>query len=120
MQKTSENDVLRLQHMLDAAYKALQFAEGKSRSALDDDFLFQYALARAVEIVCEAACNITVECQTQSPQIDWKRIMGMRQWLAHAYFELDLDILWKTTEEDLPPLIAHLEAILSDDEPRKG
>ena len=38
--------------------------------------------------------------------------MGMRQWLVHAYFKLDLEILWKTVEEDLPPLISQLEEIL--------
>lgn len=112
MRKTSENDWLRLQHMLDAAKLAEQFADGKSRKSLDDDLKFQYALVRAVEIVCEAACNITEACQAQNPQVAWKKIMGMRQWLVHAYFKLDLDVLWKTTIEDLPPLIGQLEEIL--------
>ncbi len=115
MRKTRENDILRLQHMLDAAYKARQFADGKTRATLDEDHLFQFALVRAVEIVCEAACNITADYQAQNPQIDWKRIMGMRQWLVHAYFKLDLDQLWKTIEEDLAPLITQLNAILSED-----
>ncbi len=63
-------------------------------------------------MVCEAACNITVDFQAAHPHIEWKKIMGMRQWLVHAYFKLDLDILWKTVEEDLPPLISELEAVL--------
>lgn len=113
MRTTSENDWLRLQHMLDAAEHALRFADGHSRRSLEEDFQFQFTLTRALEIVCEAACHITVEFQAANPQIEWQEITGMRQWLAHAYFKIDLDVLWKTTEEDLPPLIAQLEAILS-------
>ena len=112
MRKTRENDRLRLQHMSDAAKTARQFAEGQSRRALDEDLQLQFALARAVEIVCEAACNITYEFQAANPQIAWKRIMGMRQWLVHAYYKIDLDVLWKTTVADLPPLISQLEEIL--------
>ena len=40
--------------------------------------------------------------------------MGMRQWLVHAYFKVDMNVLWKTTQENLPPLITELETILSD------
>ena len=116
MRKTRENDRLRLQHMLDAAKQARQFAEGKSRCALGEDLQFQFALARAVEIVCEAACNVTAGFQAANPQIAWKQIMGMRQWLVHAYFKIDLDRLWKTNNEDLPPLILQLEAILSTED----
>ena len=113
MRKIRENDLLRLQHMYDEARKARRFVQGKTRRDLADDEQFQYALARAVEIVCEAACNITDEFQSENCQIEWHQIMGMRQWLVHAYFKIDLNILWKTVHEDLPSLICHLEAILS-------
>ena len=102
--------------MYDTAKIAQEFVTGKVRRDLDEDQQFQYALARAVEIVCEAACNITDDCQAAYPQVEWKRITGMRQWLAHAYFKIDLNVLWKTVQEDLPPLICHLEAILSADD----
>lgn len=115
MRKTIENDRIRLQHMLDAARHALEFADGQSRDSLGEDLQFQFALARAVEIVCEAACNITLEFQTDTPRIEWQKIMGMRQWLAHAYFKIDLDVLWKTTIEDLPSLIEQLEAVLPNE-----
>ena len=113
MRKTSENDRLRLQHMLDAAKNAGVFTEGKSRHDLENDLQLQFALARAVEIVCEAACNVTDDFQAANPQIAWEQIMGMRQWLVHACFKIDLDVLWKTTVEDLPPLIVQLETILA-------
>ena len=116
MRKTRVNDWLRLQHMSDAAKTARLFAEGKSRQAFDEDLQLQFAIARAVEIVCEAACHITDEFQAANPKVEWKKIIGMRQWLAHAYFRIDLNILWKTVQEDLPPLILRLEAILLADD----
>ncbi len=117
MRKIRENDRLRLQHMYDEARVARRFVERKSRQDLDEDEQLRYALARAVEIVCEAACNITDEFQAKNHQIEWQQITGMRQWLAHAYFKIDLNILWKTVQDDLPPLICHLEAILSAEDP---
>ncbi len=116
MRKIRENDWLRLQHMYDEARVARKFVKGKSRRDLDTNEQFQYALARAVEIVCEAACNITDEFQAENDQIEWRQITGMRQWLAHAYFKIDLNILWKTVQQDLPPLIAQLEAIFSTED----
>ena len=112
MRTTSENDWLRLQHMLDAAQHALTFADGHSRTSLEEDFQFQFALARALEIVCEAACNITAKFQEDNPQIEWQEIKGMRQWLAHAYFKLDLDVLWDTVTNDIPPLIDQLQKLI--------
>lgn len=99
--------------MRDAARQARLFTKDKSRKDLSEDLQLQFALARAVEIVCEAACNVTDDFQAATAQIAWKQIIGMRQWLVHAYFKIDLDVLWKTTTEDLPPLISHLDEILS-------
>ncbi len=117
MRKSRDNDWRRLQHMLDAAKRAQKFAEGKSRRAFEEDLQLQFALARAVEIVCEAACNITYEFQATNTQIAWKRIMGMRQWFVHANYKIDLNVLWETVLEDIPPLISKLEDILSSDDP---
>ena len=118
MRKIRKNDWLRLQHMSDAAKQARLFVDGSSRRVLDEDLQLQFALTRAIEIVCEAACNVTDESQSEYPQIAWQQIMGMRQWLVHAYIKIDLDILWKTTVEDLPPLISQLDEILSSQDAR--
>jgi uncharacterized protein with HEPN domain len=70
---------------------------------------------KAIEIIGEAATKITKECQEDLPQIPWPNIIGMRNRLIHAYFDVNLEILWKTVTEDLPELIAELEKILSSD-----
>lgn len=115
MQKSRENDWARLQHMLDNARLACQFAEGKSRDDLETDDQLRLALDRAVEIVGEAACHITDELQAETPEIPWKDIKATRLIVAHRYYELDRDLLWEVVIDDLPVLIPQLEAILKDD-----
>ena len=67
---------------------------------------------KLIEIIGEAAGNVTDECREHMPQISWPNIIGMRNRLVHAYFDINLDILWKTVIEDIPPLIAELEKIV--------
>lgn len=107
-----KDDLVRLRHMLDAAREAEFFARNKTRSSLDIDRKLVLALVKSIEIVGEAAANVTNKCREDLPQIPWPNIIGMRNRLIHAYFDINLDILWKTVIEDLPPLIADLEKIV--------
>jgi len=105
-------DSIRLRHMLDAAREVVSFALGKDRPSLNADRQLTLALVKAVEIIGEAAGKVTEECRQEFPQIPWASIIGMRNRLIHAYFDIDLDILWKTIIEDIPPLIVDLEKII--------
>ncbi len=116
MQKSRENDKARLQHMLDNARLACQFAEGKTRDDLETDDQLRLALDRAVEIIGEAACHVTDEMQAETLEIPWDDIKGTRLIVAHRYYELDHDILWETVIDYLPPLIEQLEVILSQED----
>ena len=49
------------------------------------------------------------------PDIPWGEVVGMRNRLVHAYFEVDIGLVWRTVQEDLPPLIAQLERIVPPD-----
>ncbi len=104
----SNDDLVRLQHMLDAAEEAVSFAQGQTRADLERDRKLVLALVKAVEIIGEAAYRISPDTQKQLPEIPWDDIIGMRHRLVHAYFDINLDILWRTIEDDLPPLIAVL------------
>lgn len=105
-------DNVRLQHMLDAATEALSFAKGKSRADLNTDRMLALSLIKAIEIIGEAANKVSAEVKTKYTSIPWLDIIGMRNRLIHAYFEINLDILWKTITEDVPPLVAELEKIV--------
>ncbi len=106
------DDLTRLRHMLDAARLAIRFARGRSRSDLDRDPEMMLAMVKAVEIVGEAAGRVSTEYRDGHPEILWPDVISMRNRLVHAYFDIDLDILWSTATVDLPQLVAHLERLL--------
>ena len=104
-------DTVRLRHMLDAAREAIRFAAGRRRSDLDKDRQLVFSLVKALEIVGEAASQASCEARQENPQLPWQDMIGMRHRLVHAYYDINLDILWRTLQEDLPTLIETLEAI---------
>ena len=108
-----EDDAIRLRHMRDAAREAVAFAAGRSRGDLDTDRQLVLALVKDVEILGEAAAQITETTRAGTEQIPWGKIIAMRNRLVHAYFSINLDIVWQTVQADLPPLIRTIENILA-------
>ncbi|OGL51313.1 MAG: hypothetical protein A3G31_03510 [Candidatus Schekmanbacteria bacterium RIFCSPLOWO2_12_FULL_38_15] len=112
-----KDDFIRLRHMLDAAKEAIKFAKNKTRDSLEADRMLTLSIVKDLEIIGEAASNATKECLEELPRIPWQNIISMRNRLIHGYFNINLDILWKTVTEDIPPLIAELDKIVpSEDE----
>jgi uncharacterized protein with HEPN domain len=105
------DDEIRVRHMIDAIEAALRFAEGRRRSDLDSDEMLLFALVRAVEIVGEAAGKVSAEGRAEIPQGPWLAVIGMRNRLVHAYFDVDRDILWTTVTEAMPSLLTQLKAV---------
>ena len=104
------DDEVRLRHMVDAAKQAVAFAHGRSRADLDKDLQLSLALTRLVEIVGEAAKNVSAETAAAFPSVPWRAIAGTRDRLVHAYFDVDFDRLWQIVAVDLPSLVAMLES----------
>jgi uncharacterized protein with HEPN domain len=105
------HDRIRLQHMLDAANEALEFVRDQQRSDLDTDRKLVLSLIKELEIIGEAAGQVSAEIRTQYDAIPWQDISGMRNRLIHAYFDIDLDVVWTTVTTDLPLLKTELEKI---------
>ena len=108
----SKDDSVRLRHMLDAARQAMIFAKGKNRADLDADLMLVFAMVKAIEIIGEAANQVTESTRARVPELPWADIIAMRHRLVHAYFDINLDILWQTVQQDLPPLAEALEKVL--------
>ncbi|MDQ5878530.1 MAG: hypothetical protein QG616_1546 [Pseudomonadota bacterium] len=104
-------DIIRLRHMLEAIDDASSFIAGRQRGALDTDKMLLFALVRCVEIVGEAASRLSTEAQASAPAIPWPAIIGMRNRLIHAYFDVDAEIVWKTVTVELPALAAELRLL---------
>ncbi len=112
-----KDDAVRLRHMLDAAQEAIGFARGRTRADLATDRQLVLALVKAVEIIGEAAYRCSEETRSHLTEIPWEDIIGMRHRLVHAYFDIDLDILWRTIEDDLPGLVSILTPIIAAENP---
>ena len=106
------DDKTRLGHMLFAAQKILHFTENVDRVEFDNDEKLQLAIIRLIEIIGEAAARLTSELYDQYPHIAWQAIIGMRNRLVHAYFAINLDIVWNTIEIAIPQLVADIDQIL--------
>ncbi len=107
-----KDDIVRLHHMLDASREAIGFSQGRTRDDLNDNRMLVLSLVKDIEIIGEAAYQLSDSTRRKLKTIPWDDIIGMRHRLVHAYFDIDLDILWQTIQVDLPPLIEQLEMIL--------
>lgn len=71
-------DEVRIRHMVTAVTTALRFVAGRDRSALDKDEMLTLALTKLVEIICEAAKQVTSETREQLPAVPWSAAARMR------------------------------------------
>jgi uncharacterized protein with HEPN domain len=109
------DDLIRLRHMLNAAREAVSLAQGATRESLETDRKLTLALIAEITIIGEAGSRLKKELQAAHPEISWAAVVGMRNVLVHAYFKIDLDIVWEALTKDLPELIAKLETIIPSD-----
>ncbi len=106
------HDLVRVKHMIDAVDEAIGFAQSKNRGDLNKDRMLTVALMREIEVVGEAASKISEDFKRLHPEVPWALIIGMRNKLIHAYFDINLDILWRTVTVNLPLLKEQLDSIL--------
>ncbi len=72
----------------------------------------QDAVVRNLEVIGEAAKNISKQLKNKFPQIPWKDLAGIRDKLIHHYFGVNFDIVWNTANEELPEVLSQLKRIL--------
>lgn len=97
--------------MLESAREAHGYVKALDRSALDNNRLLQHGLVRCIEVIGEAAARLDTEFRESHQEVPWHKIIAMRNRLVHAYFDIDLDVVWSTAKIELPKLIGVLEAL---------
>jgi uncharacterized protein with HEPN domain len=107
-----KNDQHRMRHMLEAAREAVGYAKGRSREDLDRDTMLTRAILQCVAVLGEAASRVSRETRAQTPTLPWPQIVGMRNRIIHAYFDINLDEVWGTVVTDLPALERELSKFL--------
>lgn len=99
--------------MLDSTKAILDFVENKERNDLDRDRLLLSGIIREFQILGEAAGKISNQIQESFPDLPWKQLVGMRNRLIHAYFDVDKEIIWVTIKNNLPDFCKQLKIVIS-------
>ncbi|MHB8336620.1 MAG: HepT-like ribonuclease domain-containing protein [Ignavibacteriaceae bacterium] len=108
------DDRIRIRHMADAGEEALAFAARVAKEDFAQNRMLILSVIKDIEIIGEAASRISEETKLKFLNIPWKDIIGMRNRLIHGYFEVDIELIWNTIRNDLPPLMKSLKKILDN------
>ena len=106
-----------LDHMLEAAQQACSYTEGLSKEDFITDKRTQQAVILNLVIIGEAATKLLKDYSTfldLHSGVPWRSMKGMRNRIAHGYFDIDLDVVWETVQTALPQLLERLPAIRED------
>jgi len=110
-----------LGHMAEAITRATSYVEQlQGIEAFRQNPLVQDGVVRNIEIIGEAANHIArmaPDFIAQHPELPWRKMRNMRNIIIHAYFNVDLTIIWGTVQEDLPPLKQQIDQLLSQHPP---
>ncbi|MCC6487638.1 MAG: DUF86 domain-containing protein [Candidatus Hydrogenedentes bacterium] len=97
---------------MDAAQEAIGYVEGIPWEEFAGSRPLQHSVVRCIEIIGEASSRVSKGLRDANPQIPWADIIGMRNRVVHASFDIDIAVVWKTATEDLPALLPNVAAIV--------
>ncbi len=112
--KKGEADKTRLEHILASANFILEHTRGILEDEFYNNDLLKYSVQKHIEIIGEAANFLSVELQTKHSEVDWKGIIGARNFYIHAYFNIVWKEVWEIVQNDIEPLKEHVMTIIDD------
>ena len=110
---TKDNSIY-LSHIKEAIANIISFIQDIDRENFLENRLVQDATIRNLEIIGEASKNITAKFRDNHPEIEWKKMAGMRDKLIHQYMGVDILAVWGVIEEVLPTLDEQISKLLDD------
>lgn len=111
---STRTPVIFLEDILEAITKIERYTKGITWEAFEQDELIIDAVLRNIEVIGEATANIPQSVRVKYDEIPWKRMVGLRNIIIHAYFHVDLMIIWQIIRVNLPEVYPLIEQIHSD------
>jgi uncharacterized protein with HEPN domain len=103
---------LYLQDIVDSIEKIQRYTENLTFAEFELNDMVIDAVVRNFEVIGEAAGHVPDEFHTRYPEIPWYKMKAMRNIMAHEYFRVDLEIIWRTACESLPPLVEKIKSVI--------
>jgi uncharacterized protein with HEPN domain len=110
----NEKDLVFLKHILESIERIESYAKNISKEKFTKQIQLQDAIIRRLEIMGEAAKNITLDFKNKHPSLPWSEMIRTRDKVIHGYFGIDLDIVWDVTQKDLPLVKEQIKKILGE------
>ena len=106
---------LYLDDMREACHKVLRYTADLDLDGLERDEKTYDAVVRNLEVIGEAAKNIPESVRRRAPGIEWRKVAGLRDVIAHAYFGIDDAVLWDVVRNKVPALLGALESVAEEE-----
>jgi uncharacterized protein with HEPN domain len=103
----------RIAHINDAIDNIREALAEQTKASFTSNMMLRFAVERLLEIISEASRHIPPEIKAKEPDINWRRLADLGNWLRHAYHRTDPGILWDMVENDLEPLKIFVKRIAS-------
>ena len=105
----------RIEDILSCIHNIQTFIKGMTLAGFEENPMAVRAVAFELVTMGEAARVVPAEIQQRFPEIPWNKMQLIRNVVVHEYFRIDEQIIWKTCQEDLPPLVPLLEKMLKSE-----
>jgi uncharacterized protein with HEPN domain len=102
---------LYLEDIKESIAKIQRYVQGQTHADFVNDDKTVDSVVRNLEVIGEAARSMPEDVKESHPEVPWDEIIGMRNKIAHEYFGIDHQIIWKTIQDDLPLLLKQINRI---------
>lgn len=109
--KSKMGDRQRLLHILESIEEIEQYTSKANFSSFLENSMMRFACVKQMEIIGEAANNISEETKNKFSKIQWRQIIGLRHILVHEYFGIDTNLIWQIIANDIPQLKESIQKV---------